>query len=188
MLILVVTPEIPHENEPELIVNMLLCGVDRVHLRHPSLSVVEMRNIIDAIPFELRERLTVHDCFELVEEFPQLGINLNSRNTLVPDKPHGLMSRSCHSISEAMQPADYVLLSPIFPSISKPGYHSHFSEAELKGLPRGKVVALGGMTPERIASLKCYPFIGAAFSGFVWNKETEPAIVMRNVATILELK
>lgn len=186
MELLVVTPEGTRADEAELIAEMLRMGVSRIHLRHPGLKAEDLRNIIAAIPLELRERLTMHDFFELTEEFPQLGVNLNRRNPQAPDGVHGLVSRSCHSVEETQLPADYVLLSPIFPSISKEGYSHEFSEQELRSIPPGKVFAMGGITGERIDRLKCYPFSGAAVLGAVWNEDTNRGDVMSNVAAILK--
>lgn len=186
MRLIVITPERVHKEEGVLIVEMLRRGIDRVHLRHPSLSVEGMRNIIDAVPLDLRGRLTIHDHFCLCREFPQVGVNLNSRNPEPPAGEHGAVSRSCHSVEETYAEADYVLLSPVFPSISKPGYRAEFSEDELASLPPAKVIALGGIDSERLPLLKRYPFVGAAFLGSVWNENTNPATVLENVAKIIE--
>ena len=181
-----ITPERVHKEESVLITEMLRRGIDRVHLRHPSVSVGEMRNIIASVPLDLRGRLTLHDHFALCREFPQVGVNLNSRNPEPPECDHGLVSRSCHSVEETFAEADYLLLSPIFPSISKPGYSAEFSDEALSALPRDKVIALGGLDSERLPLLKRYPFVGAAFLGSVWNENTNPATVLANVAKIIE--
>lgn len=186
MQLLVITPENPRADEAELICEMLHMGVSRVHLRHPGLKVDEMRNIIRSVPLDFRQRLTLHDCFELTDEYPQLGVNLNRRNPERPNGLHGLISRSCHSVKETLLPADYCLLSPIYPSISKIGYSHEFPPEELMSLPKDKVIALGGITRERIEALKRYPFSGVAVLGAVWNNDTNRADVIRNVAEILE--
>ncbi|MDE6427651.1 MAG: thiamine phosphate synthase, partial [Muribaculaceae bacterium] len=78
------------------------------------------------------------------------------------------------------------LLSPIFSSISKPGYAHEFTDEELMSIPEGKVFALGGICRERIAELKRYPFRGVAVLGAVWNQDTARADNINNVAKILE--
>lgn len=188
MRIIVITPEQPHGDEPMLISEMLRRGVSRVHLRHPSLSHSELGDLIHEIPSGLRSRISLHDCFSLVAEYPEVGVNLNKRNPEAPDIPFGMLSRSCHSLEETRLPADYCLLSPIFPSISKPGYSRTFSSEELLAMPSDKVIAMGGITVERIDYLKRYPFIGAAFLGAVWSKDTNSAEVFENLAKILEIK
>ena len=62
---------------------------------------------------------------------------------------------------------DYVTLSPIFDSISKQGYKSAFKLMELKNKIKGKkVVALGGVTPDKFSYLKSIGFKGAALLGY----------------------
>lgn len=188
MRIIVVTPESPRNDEAELSVAMLKMGVDRIHLRHPGCGVARLRNIIANIPLKFRSRVTLHDHFELVREFPDIGLNLNSRNSDIPAGAEGIVSRSCHTVDETFLPADYCLLSPVFPSISKSGYCHDFSEPELMSLPPGKVVALGGVTSERIPLLKRYPFAGVAVLGSVWTENTNKATVLSNIAAIIEQK
>ena len=183
---MVITPERVHPQEADLVARMLRGGIERVHLRHPSASAGELRNIIRAIPLDLHGLLSIHDHFELCEEFPSLGVNLNRRNPEAPAGSHGPVSRSCHSVAETSGREDYVLLSPIFPSISKPGYSGDFTDGELASVPPGRVIALGGIDRERLPLLKRYPFAGAALSGSVWNENTNPEAVMENVARIIE--
>lgn len=71
--------------------------------------------------------------------------------------PHSLVSASVHSVREAReaveQGAHAVLFSPIFPTSSKPG-HEGAGLAALRvcceAVPDTSVVALGGITPERV--------------------------------------
>lgn len=69
---------------------------------------------------------------------------------------------------------DYVFLSPIFDSISKSGYRSAFSYARLRdaadrGVIDEKVVALGGVTFDKIPLLSSLHFGGAAMLGAIWK-------------------
>lgn len=67
---------------------------------------------------------------------------------------------------------DYVTLSPIFDSISKEGYNSKFNKKDLIFLDKNgssvvttKVVALGGVTPERVDIVRQLGFDGFAVLG-----------------------
>ncbi len=62
---------------------------------------------------------------------------------------------------------DYVTLSPIFDSISKSGYTAAYTHEELSRLTGAptKVIALGGVNPERISFLRRYNFTGFAMLG-----------------------
>ena len=69
---------------------------------------------------------------------------------------------------------DYLLLSPIFDSISKQGYRSGFSDEELRrasdeGIIDHKVIALGGVTPDRIGYLESLNFGGVAMMGAIYK-------------------
>ena len=174
MYLVVITPEQIQENEAALLTDMLRMGVGRVHLRHPGAIVEELDEIVESIPSDMHGKLTLHDHFELTSKHPDVGVQLNSRNPEAPANGRGKVSRSCHTVREAIEvDADYVTLSPFFPSISKKGYRGEgFSEAEIQSLPNGRVVALGGITAERIKQLKRYPNIaGVAVLGTVWQSD-----------------
>jgi thiamine-phosphate pyrophosphorylase len=74
----------------------------------------------------------------------------------------------------AQNDIDYVTLSPIYNSISKPGYNSSFDlfDAQLlSALKRQKVIALGGVTPDKFQQLHDAGFAGAALLGYVWRDD-----------------
>lgn len=175
MFKIAITPEIPDERkEPGMIRCLLEGGWDRVHLRHPGASRREMRDLIEAIPQELHSRLVLHGHFDLVNDFNLGGLHLNRRCPTPPANYRGALSRSCHTIGEVKEDSglNYVTLSPIFDSISKSGYRSAFTPTELSQLDAvtTPVIALGGVTPERIDELKRYNFSGFAMLGSIpWN-------------------
>ena len=73
-------------------------------------------------------------------------------------------------VREAAGQCDYVTLSPIFDSISKKGYRSAFTASileELNDIARPLVIALGGVTPDRLAELKRFNFAGYAVKGAI---------------------
>lgn len=179
MFKIAITPETPGNLRKEAmqISTILDGGWDRVHLRHPGATLREMQAIIEALPQEMHSRLVIHGHFELVNHFKLGGLHLNRRCPIPPANYHGPLSRSCHSIEEikSCSGMDYVTLSPIFNSISKTGYLSAFTPdelAELDCIPQ-KVIALGGVTPERIDRLKRYNFSGFAMLGALpWKADS----------------
>ena len=124
-----------------------------------------------------RKRIVIHDFFELARLYGLRGIHLNARRSIVPDGWQGHVSRSCHSLDEVRRykdACDYVFLSPIFDSVSKQGYASAFTDETLKqasldGIIDDKVIALGGVTPDKISYLQQLGFGGAAMLGCVNN-------------------
>lgn len=170
MRIAITSPDI-QEDEPRRIMAILDAGWDKVHLRHPSATLSEMRRLIEAIPQRMHGRLRLHGHFELLNEFNLGGIQLNSRCPVPPANYTGRHSRSCHTVEEtrAATGCDYVTLSPIFDSLSKEGYRSGFCMDDFAALPVGKVIALGGITPDKISTVRQYPFAGYAVLGYLFG-------------------
>ena len=152
----------------------LLDGLEcRVHLRKPGSAEEDMRRLVESLPEELRPRLTLQEHLQLAPEYGVGSVHPTSRFPEIPPCWRGLVSRSCHSLDEvaACQDADYLFLSPIFDSISKSGYRSAFTDAQLRSASEidGHVYALGGVRPENFPLLKEYGFGGAALLGHVWR-------------------
>lgn len=180
--------------EAVFISRLLASGVDIVHMRKPGATAADCARLLDELPADNRRRIVVHDFFELVGPYGLKGIHLNARRSTAPDGYKGHVSRSCHSLEEVKlykAACDYVFLSPIFDSVSKQGYASAFTDEALKqasseGIIDRKVVALGGVTPDKISYLRRLGFGGAAMLGCVNNlavlPEKEQAEALRNIS------
>lgn len=186
MIRIAITNPEPVDSEALLIRLVLNAGWDYVHIRHPHSSSSEVRKIIEGIPQSLHCRLRIHGHFELINEFNLGGIHLNNRCPNSPRLYTGLISKSCHSVSEVIAAAqcDYVFLSPIFSSISKPGYGGNsFSPDELSKINNyntPSVIALGGITPQTARLLDYGIFDGYAVLGsLLGNCETEEELTRR---------
>ena len=161
---IVITSPDEVSDEASRISELLSSGkTDFVHIRKPYSSIRDVRNLIE----------NIHGHFALLDEFSLAGAHLNSR---CPDAPYNARSltRSCHSLSDLhdLDRYEYVTLSPVYDSISKSGYKSAFDIGTIKGkLPPGKVIALGGVTPDRFSELKEAGFAGAAMLGAVWGNQ-----------------
>ncbi len=175
--IVITLPEF-FDGEADRITAMLDSGAARVHIRKPGSTADNMRRLLARIPPRLRERLSLHDRHELAAEFSIGGIHLNRRNPSLPADFRGIVSRSCHSFAEIVKAkaegCDYTFLSPIYDSISKPGYNSAFTpdnltEAARQGIIDSSVYALGGITPAKFAEIDAYGFGGAAILGAAWQ-------------------
>ena len=157
------------------IANALNSGrFDRVHIRKPGCTEEEMRALIEKIPASLRGRLSLHDAHHLATEYNVGGIHLNSRNPAIPAGWKGKASRSIHSVEEIRKVTeDYAFLSPVFPSISKPGYSADFDLREISRHLTPGIFALGGITPARLPELEAAGFAGAAMLGAAWRHEID---------------
>ncbi|MCF0208899.1 MAG: bifunctional hydroxymethylpyrimidine kinase/phosphomethylpyrimidine kinase [Bacteroidaceae bacterium] len=176
-----ITQENFFEGEAEAIMRLLDGDVSRVHIRKPSATADEVEALIRGIRPVYYDRLTIHNHLELQPKMKLGGVHLNSLHPLLPeyiDRKSTLVSIACHSIkeiSERYDEADYLFLSPIFDSISKQGYGAKYSlqelmEAHESGIINKKIVAMGGITPDRIATIKALGFGGAALLGALWEE------------------
>lgn len=174
MKLIAITTPFFYEGEAEAIAEILRGGrFCRVHIRKPESTQEEMRRLLDAIPHDLRPQLTLHDHSGLATEYGIGGVHLNSRNPLSPAGWKGLTSRSIHTIVEIAaigEDCAYAFISPVFPSISKPGYRSTFTLDELIPHLTPRIYALGGVTPDRLPALEEAGFGGAAMLGAAWRR------------------
>lgn len=175
-IIAITTPKVIDE-DAYIIKSLLDKGVDIVHLRKPESCIDDCRKLLSTLDAEYRASIVIHDYPELYSEFSLRGIHINRNITTLPEGYNGLKTRSCHSLEEVVRyksEYDYLLLSPIFDSISKVGYRSTFNEdvlqrASTSGIIDSKVIALGGVTLDKISYLKGLNFGGAAMVGAIYN-------------------
>ena len=183
MKIIAITPPHAIENEVVIIKRLLENSVDIVHLRkhqsefHNIDVIAYLHEILSALTCEERSKIIIHDYPTLYEEFSLKGIHINKNITSLPKNYIGYKTRSCHSFDEILKyknEYDYLFLSPIFDSISKPDYKSPFTlemlqKASLEGIIDKKVIALGGVTFDKIPYLQSLNFGGVAMIGGIYD-------------------
>ena len=177
-IIAITSPKVTDADE-YIIKGLVKRGIDIVHFRKPDSGIEECRSLLLKLTSGERSKIVVHDYPSLYEEFSLLGIHVNKNVTSLPEGYSGLKTRSCHSFEEVemyKDDYDYLFLSPIFNSISKQGYMSSFSDAELlqaskEGIIDRKVIALGGVTFDKIPYLKDLNFGGVAMIGAIYNTD-----------------
>ena len=176
-LIAITSPEF-FPGEALRIARLLEGDFSLVHLRKPHADIGDCRTLLDRLPEWCWPRIVLHDHFDLIHHYPLGGLHLNGRNPVPPARYYGQLSCSCHSLDEVAarkQEMDYVLLSPIFDSISKKGYASAFSPSQLEeaasqGIIDHRVVALGGVTLDKLPLMESWHFGGAAMLGSIWQQ------------------
>lgn len=83
----------------------------------------------------------------------------------VNTSPHPESTHSRNTLPINPTDWDFLLLGPVFDSISKAGYKGrHFSN-----IPRN-AIAIGGITPSNLEKLQQMGFYGAAMLGALWQK------------------
>lgn len=178
MKLIVITRPDFFDGEAKAITALFDNGLEALHLRKPEATPEAMEALLQQLPEEFLNRIVLHDHFELTDRYPLKGVHLNRRNPHAPAGYAGQVSCSCHSIEETYhrkRTCDYVFLSPIYDSISKAGYEAaHPREllqlAQENGFIDHKVMALGGITLERLPEVRALGFGGAALLGNVWQQ------------------
>ena len=180
-MLLIITP--PHSLPgEELIVNKLFeSGLHLLHLRKPDADRKTVEGFIRRISPCFRERVILHDHFELAEEYGLRGIHLKFQQAenFAERERYAHVSVSCHSFEEIDSlpfTPNYAFLSPVFDSISKRGYCAAFDREFLREKLQTvsfPVIALGGVTAENAAECRKLGFSGIALLGYVWEKPRE---------------
>lgn len=172
--------------EPEVIVQLLDSGYDAIHIRKPHSSKEDVAALLSALPESYLNKIVLHDHFELTQLFPIGGVHLNRRQQQPPAGFKGSISRSCHTLNEVAEHKNqykYMFLSPIYDSLSKPGYRSAFTRHQLEqardaGIIDHTVYALGGVARTRLNELQELGFGGAAMMGAAWEGLLTPPVVL----------
>jgi thiamine-phosphate pyrophosphorylase len=171
------------EGEAHLLNQFFDRGLPWLHLRKPSGSVENCRSLLEGIDQAHYSKIIVHQHWQLVEEFGLGGIHWTEirRATETPSqfaeelrkqKAKGYqVGTSIHQpgqLQEMPESLDYVTVSPIFESISKPNYmvsHTWYDRGEHAFL----LVGLGGIAPPRLAEVRTRGFKSVALLGAIWK-------------------
>ena len=188
-MLIVISPEEIIVNEGEIINQLLSNGLELYHLRKPISVKLEYEEFIKTIPSKNKRSIVLHQHHELALRYNVKGLHLkeNHRNSLskqeIKDLKKNLQNRnmilssSFHSLEEIKTYDglfDYVFLSPVFESISKPGYVSG-SKFRVQGseVRKTKIIALGGIQESTVAKAKDLGFDGIAVLGAIWQEPSQ---------------
>lgn len=183
MLIVITSPDkIP--NESELINQLFEQGLEILHLRKPHWAKPDFEALLKSINPEHKRKVVLHQFHELASKYNVKGLHLREENrkqlsvselkelSKELKRKNLTFSSSFHSKEEIILNGnvfDYVFLSPVFDSISKPDYVG--SKFNVQGLKyETKIIGLGGIETSNIASIRKMGYDGAAVLGAVWGK------------------
>lgn len=179
-MLIILTSERVIENEAELINTLFSEGLERLHLRKPEFSIDGYRVLLDQIHAQYYDRIMLHEHHELLQEYSLRGIHLQEQArldlgdalevTLKVYENKGLkVSSSFHSKEEILECQgyfEYVLLSPVFSSISKAGYAGKgFDVTDLDEF----VIGMGGVNENTLQATFDLGYKGVGVLGGVWN-------------------
>ena len=174
-----VTPPEPRVSEHEWGQLLLDNGIENLHVRKPNMSADELREyLLSYVDKGYAGRLVLHSHYHLCTELGLGGIHITEAAKVSSETWHQypLTSIAVHNLDELQAPQiarfRYAVVSPVFPSISKKGYHPHFTLDQLaQAIPTAHVpvVALGGITPEHCRTLYSIGCCGILFLGYLWE-------------------
>ena len=178
--ILITLPRIL-KNEAEALAALCRAGVSVIHIRKPEASEAETEELLKALQALGTDmsRLTIHYNEPLARKYGLGGVHLRPEELLAGAGEGLRRSCSAHDWKEAKRTApnaNYVFISPLFDSISKPGYRGTIDPGEAAERLRnhtGHIVALGGIDPANIARVRRIGFDGAAVLGAVWCADAQ---------------
>ncbi len=161
-------------------------GFAAVMLREKDLGgreLFELAKTLCGICERYGRPLIVNDRLDVALALPGAGAHLgragvpiaDARRLLGADRPLGYSAHEADEARAAIEAgADYVTLSPIFSSASKPDTMPRgvaWLRAAAAELPRGRVIALGGITADTLAEVRGAGAAGAAIMGEMMRAE-----------------
>jgi thiamine-phosphate pyrophosphorylase len=154
-MIIVISNPAPVQHEQALINQLFDEGLDAFHVYKPSFSSGETEYFVQQIHPKYRARVVAHSGFLKFHSVEEL--EANGKNFV------------------------YAFLSPVFDSISKPGYKSNFDLPALSPALHAmknkgqKIIALGGIDVNKIETVRKAGFSGVGLLGSIWQSENPVA-------------
>ncbi len=184
-----------------VVADCVRAGLRAVVVRERDLEDRERAELV----FDLRQVLAPVDGLLLVAA-PELGrpdgVHLRSADAVPAVRP-ALLGRSCHHAGDLVRATrdgcDYVMVSPVAASASKPGHGPPLGTRAVEGLTRHRgvsapdgeasrlpaVYALGGVTPDNAAEWLGAGADGVAVMGAVMAAD-DPAAVIATLLSVLD--
>lgn len=174
--LIIISNEFDLPNEIQIIYSLFENGLERFHLRKPLWDIDTQRVFLDKMQPELRKRIAIHQHLDTANEFGIELIHIREsvrvKNNFVKDAEMKY-STSFHETDKAETESkdwNYCFLSPVFNSISKPGYNTTFGEDLIVKNKYKNIYALGGVDLTNIKQVFEKGFCGAALLGSIWSK------------------
>lgn len=166
-------------------------GMERYHIRHHNISEEDLAGLVDAIEPHYLDRVVANHNHELCREHGLKRFHYTEEDRKVWEKldwkdrrEDEVYSTSIHSLEDFNKLPDffeYAFLSPIFDSISKPGYKAvRFDFTKRDSSKPIKLVGLGGIHSANVHEAMDMGLDGLAVLGSVWESE-EPVKAFQKI-------
>jgi len=206
MKTIIYTPPNNLENEIEIISQLLDNGADYLYIYKPELDDFSLVDFVETIP-EKYWKQCISTSLIITKEFDLGGYHFTrdivQKNELYNEKilkwlseTNKISSVTAHSIDELKKYADrfkHVIVSPIFPSISKENHSYDWNYKELRIMIsdlriksqisnlKSQIFAVGGVEETKISTVKNLNFDGIGLLGALWKEPENARSVMLNL-------
>lgn len=177
MELIVIAKATIFKEESDLVNQLFEAGLQVFHLRKENVDEADYRKIIEGISPEYHPRIALHHFHSLANDYHinrihhTESLRKETNNSGMPENK--IYSTSIHQLTDMEQIGqyDYSFFSPVFNSLSKPGYQGIVpADFRLeKQQPTPKIIALGGIGLNQIDRVKEMNFDGIALLGSIWN-------------------
>jgi thiamine-phosphate pyrophosphorylase len=180
------------------ILEALEAGCRWVMVREKDLATAEIRPLLDsitALAADFGATVTVNNDFTAASLCNLPGVHLPQGQPVATIRrvmgAQKLIGVSAHSVVEAQtaiaEGANYITMSPIFPTESKPGYGPALELVGLAAVTQSvsaPVLALGGVTAENAVDCIRAGAAGVAVMGSVMRSKTPGAVIRDLIAAL----
>ncbi|AUS05175.1 thiamine phosphate synthase [Pseudotamlana carrageenivorans] len=181
-MIVVIAPENDIPNEIEMLHQLFQAGLQYYHLRKPSKTYEQYVNYLNQIDKKYHNRVVVHHFHELVNAFELKGIHFQEQKRRDHIDNPGQYFKNLNMFGKTISASfhepeelencyfefDYHLLSPVFSSISKPGYEGR--KFDVNHIDK-TIVGMGGVTAKNLSEFEQLGFKGVGVLGGIWQSE-----------------
>ena len=179
-MILLISTENNIKDEIIILNQLFEAGLELFHLRKPEKNYKAHCDYLNQIETKYHNRVVVHFFHELINKYDLKGIHFQEQKRrdcldMSTDYFAGLkmndktISSSFHELEELEKcefEFNYHFLSPIFSSISKPGYKGRGFDVNYIDK---KIIGVGGVTIENLSKFLALGYKGVGVIGSVWN-------------------
>ena len=183
-MVIVLTSEKNVSEEANVINSLFANGLQVLHLRKPEFSKERYRELLDQIEKPFHNRIMLHYFHDLCKEYKLRGVHIQEKPRIDLGAKlekyvqsyieKGYRVSSSFHLPETIEACpvsfDYVLLSPVFSSISKQGYEGRGFDVTQSSK---KIIGMGGINKETIRATCDLGYKGVGILGGVWNT-TDP--------------
>ncbi len=190
MKVIVISPSKIKEEEIKNLTLMFEAGLESYHLRKPKFSTQQLKEYIEKIPKQFRNRIVIHSHHNLARKYDLQGVHYTKKHLeptfrnwwrekllhittshFIKTTSHGKLSSL---YEEEEMKFDYVFLSPIFDTITGKYQSGFYEDSIIAAIQKTgkKIIARGGVDATRVEKINELGFYGMALYSSLWDRES----------------